>query len=1590
MVFSVTEFLKSPTVDEFESLKKDDLIGLGLHLKLDVKSSMRKQEIRNIVAKELLAKEIFSSYDFPVEPVSSETKMSKYEFELEKMKIQLQFEKEEKERQFQIEKEEKERQFEKEEKERQFEREKQERMHERELQFELEKLKLEKSAKENPVPSPVKSEFDAAKNIRLVPKFQEKSVDKYFPHFEKIAANLKWPRDFWPTLLQSVLIGKAAEVYSALSIAESSDYDKVKDTILRAYQLVPEAYRQKFRKYKKFENQTYVEFAREKEDLFDQWFRSKKIPNSFDNLRQIILIEEFKECVHQDLRTHLEDKNVKTLEEAAVLSDTYALTHKKNFVSKTQSSDSAKTSDFPKKNLQESQSSISSQSPSQGGSTSGPRSERSEASPGVGSLPTCNYCKKKGHVIGECLKLKKKKELKSQACASVRNDRKALDSICSDTPEIQGSKSSSDDFVEDHYKPFLSQGFVSLSDSSKALPVQILRDTGAAQTLLLEGSLPLSEHTFTGRSVLLQGVELGVIDVPLHKIYLKSDLITGPVIVGVRPTLPVQGVSLLLGNDLAGGKVVADPIVCEKITSDVVSDDEDDDLYPACAVTRAMARNRLKEAESTSALNEDHPSKSIDLSDTFMSTIDDSVPETSVPLHVDKSPTVPSDDYHPPLDRDTDALSREQLLSEQTKDPEIIRLSKRALPQEEADKVGECFYIQDGILMRKWRPPDAPPNEVWRVVHQIVVPVAYRGDIMSLAHVTPMAGHLGVNKTSNRILSHFYWPKLRKDVSEFCKSCHSCQMVGKPNQVIPHAPLQPIPAFEEPFSRVLVDCVGPLPRTRSGNQYLLTIMCTSTRFPEAIPLRNIKAKTIVKALTKFFSFVGAPKAIQSDQGSNVMSGLFQQVMHELGIRQYKSSAYHPESQGALERFHQTLKTMMKTYCHQYGKDWDEGVHLVLFAAREAVQESLGFSPFELVFGHTVRGPLKLLKEKWLTETSDLNLLDYVSNFKEKLYNACKLAQENLKTSQMKMKTWYDKDARNRVFKPGDKVLVFLPIPGHPLQARYFGPYEIESKISDVNYVVKTPGRRKEKRVCHVNMLKEYFDRSDRNFVKPVSTLANVNTFENCVESECNEETVEKDFAQSVRLKNSEILTNPEVKLGHLTVHQKEEVHQLMREYTTIFPDVPKKTNASHHDVIVGDASPIKQHPYRLNPIKLQYMRKEIQYMLENDIIEPSNSDWSSPCILVPKPDGTYRLCTDFRKVNSVTKTDSYPIPRIDDCIDKIGSAKFVSKFDLLKGYWQVPLTERAREISAFATPDGLYQYKVMPFGMKNAPATFQRMIHSLLNHLEGCEAYIDDVIIYSDTWDDHLRIMRTFFDILAKANLTVNLAKSEFCHATVEYLGHKVGQGFVTPIMAKVEAISKFPIPTNKKEIMRFLGMAGFYRKFCPNFSSVVGPLTNLLQKRVNFAWTNDCDESFKKIKCVLMKSPVLSAPNFDKQFKLTVDASDVGIGAALFQENDDSVDRVVCYFSKKLTKCQKNYSTIEKECLALLLALQHFDVYLNVTLHPILVYTDHNPLTFLHKMSNKNQRLTRWSLLLQEYNIIINHIKGKDNVIADALSRVS
>uniref|UniRef100_A0A4W5LNZ8 Gypsy retrotransposon integrase-like protein 1 n=1 Tax=Hucho hucho TaxID=62062 RepID=A0A4W5LNZ8_9TELE len=268
--------------------------------------------------------------------------------------------------------------------------------------------------------------------------------------------------------------------------------------------------------------------------------------------------------------------------------------------------------------------------------------------------------------------------------------------------------------------------------------------------------------------------------------------------------------------------------------------------------------------------------------------------------------------------------------------------------------------------MRKWT-SHVDAGGDWNAVYQIVIPTAFRQNVLSLAHDHQWSGHLGITKTYDRVLRHFFWPGLKQDVAQFCRTCHTCQITGKPNQVIPPAPLCPIPVIGEPFEHVVVDCVGPLPKTKSGNQFLLTVMCMATRYPEAIPLRRITAPVVSKALIKFFSTFGLPKVVQTDQGTNFLSKLFKQVLKSLSVKHRVSSAYHPESQGALERWHQTLKSMLRKYCLESEKDWDEGVPLVLFAARETVQESLGFSPAELVFGHTVRGPMKVLKEQFLSQ-----------------------------------------------------------------------------------------------------------------------------------------------------------------------------------------------------------------------------------------------------------------------------------------------------------------------------------------------------------------------------------------------------------------------------------------------------------------------------------------------------------------------------------------------------------------------------------------------------------------------------------------------
>ena len=1259
-------------------------------------------------------------------------------------------------------------------------------------------LKMASLGKQSP--SDKASAFDPARNIRLVPPFQEKEVDKYFAHFEKVADSLNWPKESWVLLLQSVLVGKAQEIYGSLSVEQSSNYEHVKEAILKAYELVPEAYRQKFRNYLKYDSKTHVEFAREKENLFNRWCHSKEIGQDFKKLKQMVLLEEFKDKVRPDIRSHLDEQKVEELEKAAIMADDYALTHKM----------SSKSGNPQQKRYHGSgnRENIS--------RNMDDRKRQGKSTENVGLVSkveplkpiSCGHCGKPGHIITNCWKLggktpcehcgrfnhksedcriaknKLQKEVKPTGLTSLKGlkvspfnesenskgvkvkpliDRNnfveknkgiKVNPLHNDKSCIEDeiSPNTESDYME-NYKPFISEGVVSLvGDENSSQKVKILRDTGATQSLMLDSVLPLTENSFTGANVLISGVEMGVLEVPLYEVNIKSSLINGNIVIGMRPSLPVEGISLILGNDLAGEKVMVDPRVVEKPRDDEKTErlaEKFPGIFPASVVTRSMKAKK--------EVIKEQGKEEIGLSGTFLENIGVKFEERNSEkaekaFMRNESRNVKENIPEKQESESKSVISRQNLIEEQSNDKELLDLFKITLTPVEAEKVSVGYLIRENILMRKW------------------------------------------------------------------------------------------------------------------SSHCVTI-----------------------------------------------------------------------------------------------------------------------------------GPLLLLKEKWLDEDPEkISVLKYVATFKDRLFRAGQMAKRNLQESQSKMKVWYDRKAKSRCFEPGDRVLVLFPVVGNPLQAKYSGPYKVVKKISDTNYLVKTPDRRKETQVCHINMLKAYHEKPKPELVTLNNRLGleSPTHSKDCVgqvaekEEDTESEVRLENDQQPIKLQNSQILNDLGTKLSHLPLVQRKELAEVITQYREVFPDVPSKTNLIEHDVDVGDSAPIKQHPYRVSPMKKELLDKEVQYMLKNDIIEESQSNWSSPCILVPKHDGGFRFCTDFRKVNDKTKSDSFPIPRIADCIDQIGNAKFVSTFDMLKGYWQVPLTQRAREISAFVTPSGLYQYKVMPFGMKNAPATFQRMVNKLVRDIDGCEGYIDDVVIFSDNWSDHIRQIKRFFQIMREAKLTINLMKSEFGKATVKYLGHIVGQGQVRPLDAKIQTIVKFPIPTSRKELARFLGMAGYYRNFCLNFSDIAAPLTNLLSKKVKFVWTDDCQMAFDKVKLLLQKSPVLKSPDYEKPFKLIIDSSDVGTGSVLVQEASDGLDHPVSYFSKKFLKYQKNYSVVEKETLGLVLALEHFDVYLGSTPFKIKVYTDHNPLTFLKTMKNKNQRLVRWSLALQEYNLEIQHIPGSENVVADALSR--
>jgi transposase InsO family protein len=463
----------------------------------------------------------------------------------------------------------------------------------------------------------------------------------------------------------------------------------------------------------------------------------------------------------------------------------------------------------------------------------------------------------------------------------------------------------------------------------------------------------------------------------------------------------------------------------------------------------------------------------------------------------------------------------------------------------------------------------------------------------------------------------------------------------------------------------------------------------------------------------------------------------------------------------------------------------------------------------------------------------------------------------------------------------------------------------------------------------------------------------------------------------------------EVSVGRLPKEHAEELRTLLKEFSDIFGEiVPGSAKGVRHRIELEKRGPVVKRPYRMALIKQEKVEGHVKDMLGKGIIQESSSPFCAPVVLAAKKDGTDRFCVDYTALNAVTKKDRFPLPRIDDLLDKLKGAKLFSCLDLASGYWQVKMQEGDEEKTAFSTPQGHYEFKVMPFGLTNAPGTFQRLMNKVLGGIKGVIVYIDDILVFSEDWPEHLKILKQVFQALREHGLKLKASKCHFAQEKVKFVGHVLDAEGCRPDPEKVESIRLFPKPKNETELRRFLGMANYYRRFMKDYACLAAPLYRLTSGD-EWIWTDVHDKAFDALKEKLMTEPVLAQPDLALPFKLYTDASDAGMGAVLAQEQAGG-EKVIAYASQHFSRAEvRKYSTIEKEAAAVLWACKKFDPYLHGARFRIV--SDHAPLKWLFGKVGAKGRIGRWQAHLLEFEGLegIDHLKGSLNVPADTLSRV-
>jgi hypothetical protein len=917
------------------------------------------------------------------------------------------------------------------------------------------------------------------------------------------------------------------------------------------------------------------------------------------------------------------------------------------------------------------------------------------------------------------------------------------------------------------------------------------------------------------------------------------------------------------------------------------------------------------------------------------------------------------------------------------------------------------YVVHDGLLYRV-------ESYCGQQVTNLVVPMSRRIGVLKLAHDNC---HLAGRKTYERIISSgLTWgsslegKSVRADAIDYAARCPTCQAFAR-RTIFDRVPIRKVPIEPELFRNMQMDILGPLSGAKLRYNYALWIICTASHYPFAYPLTSPTAKNVCNALIKMFETTGLCRdiCITSDNASYFKSSLVAALFKRLGVSPRFSTPYHPLGHSVIERNLQSLQRLIAKLAGDHQNNWTDYLGTALWCLRETRNEVTGVAPHLFVLGYLPLGPLAILRESWSGERElpvavNSNVEQYLANLRQRLDYVANYAMQHAHVQQDRYVSHYNKRARDKHFDVGEKCLILQPSStSSAVFSRWKGPATIVTVRSPYSYVVDYNGTLYH---LHANSLRKFREQTSEAtcngamFVTPevIDEVAGV-----CHCSIIYEKDVEFGDITTVdppSFSLAEPLPSQRIdlcSLEHLQPAQRKRILELVDDFASVFSDVPGLCTAVEHEIpLVEGFRPRIMRAYKV-PLKYQAdVDKHISELLRLGFIEPSVSPQVSPlvCVLKPKDkDGNQaiRTCVDYRFVNKFTQNSASILEDISTIIQEVGKAHYISKFDANSGYYQCPVKDTDRWLTAFVHGTSVYQWCRTPFGMKTSGDTYVRSLWRVLQPVrEFTKSYVDETAVYSNTWAEHLEYLRNYLQLIKASGFRLGLRKCEFAKPSITFLGHVIGSGKRSIDPSRVyEAVAKIKYPETKKAARRVTGFFSFWREYIPSFSEIAKPLTDLTMKRVpeKIPFSQPAANALKKLKfflCEAVKHP-LSVIDMSKPFIIYCDSSNFCVGACLAQ-NIDGSEYPVAFASAKLTKTQQGWSTIEKEAYAALWALQKFKQW--IFGNKVTVNSDHNSITFLTETTPKSAKLMRWSLAIQEFDVHFKYKRGDMNTVADCLSR--